>query len=59
MDPWSNIDYSRHIQEAFMELEGFPEVIPLSGRVPGPRFLAAPILKRRWRRYKEENGNRR
>ena len=59
MDPWSKVDYSRHIREAFMEMEGLPEVIPPSGRVPGQRLLAAPILKRWRRRYREENGNSR
>src|SRR3954468_19099693 len=53
MDPWSKVDNSRHIREASMEMEGLPEVVPPSGRVPGQRLLAAPILKRR-RRYREE-----
>src|SRR3954470_12022889 len=54
MDPWSNVDYSRHIQEASMEMEGLSEVNPPSGRVPGQRLLAAPILKRwRWRDREE------
>src|SRR3954468_7277053 len=56
MDPWSKVDYSRHIREASMEIEGLPEVIPPSGRVPGQRLLAAPILK--WRRYREEVGKK-
>ena len=54
MDPWSKVDYSRHIWEASMVMEGLPEVNPPSGRVPGQRLLAAPILKRRWRRNVEE-----
>src|SRR3954462_9325314 len=54
MDPWSKVDYSRHIREASMEMEGLPEVIPPSGRVPGQRLLATPILKRRQRRDREE-----
>src|SRR3954469_20112884 len=58
MDPWSKLDYSRHIREASMEMEGLSEVVPPSGRVPGQRLLAAPILKRRWRRYREEIGKR-
>src|SRR3954466_12628858 len=58
MDPWSKRDYSRHIWEASMAMEGLPEVIPPSGRVPGQLLLAAPILKRR-RRYREEFGNSR
>src|SRR4051812_13448219 len=58
MDPWSMVDYSRHIQKASMEMEGLPEVVPPSGRVPGQRLLAAPILKR-WRRwYREEIGKK-
>src|SRR4051812_15344903 len=58
MDPWSNVDYSRHIREESMEMEGLPEVIPPSGRVPGQRLLAAPILKWRRRRYREEIGKK-
>src|SRR4051812_28743501 len=58
MDPWSKVDYSRHIREASMEIEGLPEVIPPSGRVPGRRLLATPILKRRRRRYREEIGKK-
>src|SRR3954470_25058111 len=45
MDPWSKWDYSRHIQEASMAMEGLPEVVPPSGRVPGQLLLATPILK--------------
>src|SRR3954467_14585408 len=41
-----------------MAMDGLPEGVPPSGRVPGQLLLAAPILKRR-RRYKEENGNSR
>src|SRR3954463_8984474 len=58
MDPWYKVDYSRHIWEVSMEMEGLPEVIPPSGRVPGQRLLAAPILKRRRRRYREEIGKK-
>src|ERR1041384_7409080 len=58
MDPWSKVDYSRHIREASMEMEGLPEVNPLSVRVPGQRLLAAPILKRWRRRYREEIGKK-
>src|SRR3954466_11344307 len=58
MDPWSKGDYSRHIREASMALDGLPEGVPPSGRVPGQLLLADLILKRR-RRYKEENGNSR
>ena len=39
-----------------MAMEGLPEVVPPSGRVPGQLLLAAPILKRRRRRYREEMG---
>src|SRR3954462_9854062 len=58
MYPWSKVEYSRHIREASMEMEGLPKVITPSGRVPGQRLLAAPILKRQRRRYKEEIGKR-
>src|SRR3954468_9021623 len=58
MDPWYKVDYSRHIREASMEMDGLPEVIPPSGRVPRQRLLAAPILKRWRRRYREEIGKR-
>ena len=40
-----------------MAMDGLPEGVPPSGRVPGQLLQAAPILKRRWRRYREENGN--
>ena len=57
MDPWSKVDYPRHIREASMAMEGLSEVVPPSGRVPGQLLLAAPILK--WRqRYREEFGNK-
>src|SRR4051812_47957812 len=42
-----------------MARDGLPEGVPPSGRVSGQLLLAAPILKRRRRRYKEENGNSR
>ena len=45
-------DYSRHIREASMAMDGLPEGVPPSGRVPGQLLQAAPILK--WRRYIEE-----
>src|SRR4051812_1375508 len=53
MDPWSKVDYSRHIREASMAIEKLPEMNPPSGRVPGHGLLAAPILKRQWRRNRE------
>src|ERR1041384_6699997 len=53
MDPWSKVDYSRHIREASMAMEELPKVNPPSGRVPGQRLLAAPILKR-WQRQNRE-----
>src|ERR1041385_1328317 len=59
MDPWSKRDYSLDIREASMVMDGLPEGIPPSGKVPGQLLLAAPILKRRRRRYREENGNSR
>ena len=40
-----------------MAMEGLPEVVPPSGRVPGQLLLVAPILKR-WRWYREEMGKR-
>src|SRR3954466_4452216 len=58
-DPWSKGDYSRHIREASMAMDGLPEGVPPSGRVPGQLLLAAPILKRRWWRYKGEFANMR
>ena len=42
-----------------MAMEGLPEVVPPSDRVPGQLLLVAPILKWRRRRYREENGNSR
>src|ERR1041384_423935 len=59
MDPWSKRDYSRHILDASMAMYGLPEGVPPSGRVPGQLLLAALILKRWRRRYREENGNSR
>src|SRR3954471_3155666 len=58
-DPWSNGDYSRHIREASMAMDGLPKGVPPSGRVPGQLLLAAPILKRRRQWYREKNGNSR
>src|ERR1043165_1560064 len=54
MDPWSKGDYSRHIREASMAMDGLPEGVLPSGRVPGQLLQAAPILKQRWRRNKGE-----
>src|SRR3954465_6955947 len=54
MDLWSKGDYSRHIREASMAMDGLPEGVPPSGRVPEQFLQAAPILKRRWRRYRGE-----
>src|SRR3954464_9409673 len=42
-----------------MAMGGLSEGVPPSGRVPGQLLLAAPILKWRRRRYREENGNKR
>src|SRR3954462_1807245 len=58
MDPWSKVDYSRHIREASMAMEGLPEVVTPSGRVSRQRLPASPILKRRRWRYREEIGKR-
>ena len=41
-----------------MAMEGLPKVVPPSGRVLGQLLLAAPILKRRRQRYREEMGKR-
>src|SRR3954463_13150093 len=38
-----------------MAMDDLPEGVPLSGRVLGQLLQSAPILKRRWRRYREEN----
>src|SRR3954463_13960804 len=53
MDPWSKGDYSRHIREASMAMEGLPEGVYPSGRVPEQLLQAGPILKRRRRRKRE------
>ena len=37
-----------------MAMDGLPEGVPPSGRVPGQLLRAAPILKRRRRRYRGE-----
>src|SRR3954463_988803 len=42
-----------------MKVDGLPKGVPPSGRVSGQLLLAAPTLKRRWRRYREENRNSR
>src|ERR1041384_2318807 len=52
-DPWSKADYSRHIREASMAMDGLPEGVSPSGRVLEQLLQAAPILKRRWRRNRE------
>src|SRR3954466_5527233 len=52
-NPWSKGDYSRHIREASMAMDGLPEGVSPSGRVPGQLLQAAPILKRRRRRNRE------
>jgi hypothetical protein len=50
MDPWSKVDYSRHIREALMVVKKLPEIDPPSGRVPGQGLLVIPISgsRRRW-----------
>src|SRR3954470_21963439 len=52
-DPWSKVEYSPHIREASMAMEGLPEGVDPFGRVPEQLLQAAPILKRRRRRNKE------
>src|SRR3954470_5604081 len=37
-----------------MAMDDLPEGVPPSGRVPEQLLQAAPILKRRWRRYRGE-----
>src|SRR3954468_3024354 len=59
MDPWYKGDYSWHIREASMAMDGLPEGVPPSGRVPGQLLQAAPILKRRWRRNRGEIAEKR
>src|SRR3954469_9100746 len=41
-----------------MAMDGLPEGVPPSGRVPHQLLQAAPILKRRWRRYRGEIGKK-
>ena len=48
------VDYSWHIREASMAMDGLPEGVPPSGRVPGQLLQAAPILERQRRRYRGE-----
>ena len=55
MDPWSKVDYSRHIREALMVVEKLTEINPPSGRVPGRGLLAIPILESLRRRNSGEN----
>src|SRR3954470_20767178 len=42
-----------------MAMDGLPEGVPPPGRVPGQLLQAAPILKRRWRRYRGEFARKR
>src|SRR4051812_9840699 len=46
-------DYSRHIREASMSMDGLSEGVSPSGRVPEQLLQAAPILKRQWRQNRE------
>src|ERR1044072_333888 len=59
MDPWSKGEYSRHIREASMAMDGLPEGVPPSGKVPGQLLQEAPILERRRRRYRGEFARKR
>src|ERR1044072_2831007 len=52
-DPWSKGDYSQHIREVSMAMDGLPEGVSPSSRVPEQLLQAAPILKRRQRRNRE------
>ena len=38
-----------------MAMDGLPEGVPPSDRVPGQLLQAAPVLKQWWRRYRKEN----
>ena len=42
-----------------MAMDGLPEGVPPSGRVPGQLLQAALILKRKWRRYRGEFAEKR
>ena len=42
-----------------MAMDGLPEGVPPPGRVPGQLLQAAPILKRRRRRYRGEFAEKR
>src|SRR3954464_1594774 len=42
-----------------MAMDGLPEGVPPSGRVPGQLLQATPILKRRRRRYRGEFAEKR
>src|ERR1043165_1091715 len=53
-DPWSKRDYSRHIREASMAMDGLSEGVSPSGRVLEQLLQAAPILK--WRRRRNREG---
>src|ERR1041384_7788628 len=52
-DPWSKEDYSWHIREASMAMDGLPKGVSPSSRVSEQLLQAAPILKRRRRRNRE------
>src|ERR1043165_10164626 len=58
-DPVSKGDYSRHIREASMAMDGLLEGVPPFGRVQGQLLQAAPILKRWRRRYRGEFAEKR
>src|SRR3954469_24559171 len=48
------MDYSRYIREVSMAMDGLPKGVASPGRVPEQLLQAAPILKRRRRRYRGE-----
>ena len=54
MDPWSKVDYSRHIREVSMVEGKLPEVDAPSGRVLGRVLTVLPILDARRRRNRGE-----
>src|ERR1041385_4926937 len=57
-DPWSKVNYSRHIREASMVKGKLPEVDPPSGRVPGRSLVELPIWEPRRRRNRGEIAKR-
>src|ERR1041385_8061469 len=57
-DPWSKINYSRHIREASMVKGKLPEVDPPSGRVLGRSLLLLPVFEAQRRRNRGQIAKR-